>query len=624
MSRRDPMRGSRGARPQQPLPRRFRKLTIEPLEDRMMLAAGGSSQLPVAIVLGRTLATPATAATSTPAPSYFVGEVQNNQVTITYTVYNEQADTETGVLLTTTLEPGITLLGSSVTLDGTTTAQFPDQSGQNLAWSLQPIQGYDRESVAVTVGLPSPTPLQLDTGAHAYAMLDAGAVSASTPAATLKAGNVSNPALLASTPDANTTDPFIQEEAAALNYDPTQIFNFLHTQIGYNSYIGSVRGARGTLWSSAGNALDVASLGVALMRASGIPAQYVSGTLSYQQAQTLILSMFPASYQTVGYIPSGTTTSDPADDPQLLSETESHFWFQFDTGSGMTNADPLMPGATIGQTFTTSTGTFTEVPDAMREKTVIQLQAEIYSQASALFGGSGLTTTTVLDYTFNDVDLVGRPLTIGNIVNSNTTGGLVFSATTNTYSPYIQVGDVAYSSSHDQIIAGDDYQEFLTNFPLGSQILTGLFLDISLSGPQGQTQTYERALVDRIGYAARQGLAPVNVSVAPGGAPILTRLRRLHARCSGRTERSIARADLRGGCAKRPARLQQSRVSEPHSRPAGCGGARDESRGADCGHPRPGEHLPVDVGRRDSPDCESLADHGLLRAPSPGPGLVAE
>ncbi len=72
--------------------------------------------------------------------------------------------------------------------------------------------------------------------------------------------------LLVSTPDANTTDPFIQEEAAELNYDPTEIFDFLHTQIGYNSYIGSVRGARGTLWADAGNSLDVASLGIALLR----------------------------------------------------------------------------------------------------------------------------------------------------------------------------------------------------------------------------------------------------------------------------------------------------------------------------------------------------------------------
>ena len=368
---------------------RVHRLNFEFLEDRTMLDTGG---LPAAIVVGRTLATPLTAASATPSPSYFVGEVENNQVTITYTVYNEQADPETGVLLTDTLAPGVTIAGSS---------QQPDQSGQKLAWSLGTIQGYDRASVSITVNLPGASTLTLDTGASAYAMLDAGAVSATTPAATLQPGNVSDPSQLASTVDADTNDPFIQEEAAKLNYDPTQIFNFVHTQIVYNSYLGSVRGARGTLWSNAGNALDVASLGVALMRASGIPAQYVSGTLSQSQAQALILSMFPPSYQTVGYIPSGTQTSDPANDPQLLSETESHYWFQFDTGSGMTDADPLMPGATIGQIFTSSTGTFTAVPDDLEATTEITLTAEIYSQAGAIFGGllggTGLSTFNGFD-----------------------------------------------------------------------------------------------------------------------------------------------------------------------------------------------------------------------------------
>ena len=150
---------------------------FEWLEERMMLDAGGATLLPAAIVLGRTLATPSTAATSSPSPSYFVGEVENNQVTVTYTVYNEQANPETGVLLTTTLEPGVTIVGSAVTLDGTTTAQPPNQSGQNLAWSLAPIQGDDRESVALTVNLPvlstsATTPFAIDTGAHAYAMLE--------------------------------------------------------------------------------------------------------------------------------------------------------------------------------------------------------------------------------------------------------------------------------------------------------------------------------------------------------------------------------------------------------------------------------------------------------------------
>jgi uncharacterized membrane protein len=475
-----------------------------------MLAA--STGLPAALVLGRTLATPSTAATSTPSPSYFVGEVQNNQVTITYTVYNEQADPETGVLLTDTLEPGVTIASAS--------AQ-PDQSGQDLAWSLGTIQGYDRAGVSLTVNLPNATTLQLDTGAQAYATLDAGAVSASTPAATLQPGNVADPSLLASTPDANTTDPFIQNAAAALDYDPNQIFNFLHNQIGYNSYLGSVRGSRGTLWSGSGNSLDVASLGIALLRASGIPAQYVQGTLSQGDAQSLILSMFPAGYQTVGQVDSGVTTSDPADDSQLLTETEDHYWFQFNTGSGFQDADPLMPGATIGQTFTTSTGTFAEVADDLREKTEVQLNAEFYSPGIGGLGG-GLSTTTVLDQTFNDVDLVGHPLTVGNIVNQSSTG-FIFTTTTNTYSPYLEVSDEAYpGSGNDEVLRGTDYQEVLTNFPLGSQILTGLFLDITLSGPEGPSQDYESALVDRIGYAARQNGGSPQISVSPSDPPPLT------------------------------------------------------------------------------------------------------
>jgi transglutaminase-like putative cysteine protease len=476
----------------------------------------------------------------TPQPSIVVGRVlsyydvpdvqQNgNQLTITYTVYNESADSETGVLLTTTLEQGVTFLGSSVTVDGTTTTQLPDQDGQNLAWSLGTIQGDDYISVAVTVSVSNEalgtgltTPTQLDTGALAFATLDAGAVSASTPAATLSP-NAIDPELLASTVDADTNDPYIQEEAAALDYNAQNIFNFLRTQIGYNAYEGSLRGARGTLWSSAGNALDVASLGVALLRASGIQAQYVEGTLSETQAQTLILSMFLSSYQTVGYIPSGTTASNPEDDSQLIDETESHYWFEFDTGSGWVNADPLMAGAMIGQTFTTSTGTFTAVPQSLEATTEVQLVAEIYNTADAAFGLNALQDTTVLDQTFDDAELVGRPLTIGNFVAQSGIGA-IFTEVTNTYTPYIVVGDDALADSQlPDAIVGQPYQEVLTNFPLASQILTGLFLNVTLAGPGTTTQTFSQTVVDRIGYAARQGMgAPEDLSVSPSDPPIIS------------------------------------------------------------------------------------------------------
>src|SRR5581483_1803971 len=146
-----------------------------------------------------------------------------------------------------------------------------DRSGQNLAWSLGTIHGYDRASVSLTVTVPDPVPTQLDGGARAFGTLDAAAVTADTPAATLSTRTI--PAdQLAATPDANAADPFVQEEAAKLRYDPQAIFDYLNTDVGYESYTGSLRGARGTLWSAAGNSLDEASLGVALMRASGIPA----------------------------------------------------------------------------------------------------------------------------------------------------------------------------------------------------------------------------------------------------------------------------------------------------------------------------------------------------------------
>src|SRR5438270_19805 len=135
-------------------PRRRRKwygLLIEPLEPSVLLGSGQSALgLPPAIVVGRTLS------------SYFVGGVPNNQETITYTVYNEQANPVTGVLLTDTLQPGVTFQGAS---------QLPDQSGQDLAWSLGTIAGFGRASVELTVSLANPVPLQLDGVTRAFGTL---------------------------------------------------------------------------------------------------------------------------------------------------------------------------------------------------------------------------------------------------------------------------------------------------------------------------------------------------------------------------------------------------------------------------------------------------------------------
>jgi hypothetical protein len=73
--------------------------------------------------------------------------------------------------------------------------------------------------------------------------------------------------------------PEIKELARELDYNPVKIFEYVHNNIDYAPYYGSVKGAQETLWQKAGNDFDQASLLMALLRASGIPCRYVYGVV---------------------------------------------------------------------------------------------------------------------------------------------------------------------------------------------------------------------------------------------------------------------------------------------------------------------------------------------------------
>jgi hypothetical protein len=327
------------------------------------------------------------------------------------------------------------------------------------------------------------------------------------------------PRLQVGTSADDPTDPYIVNQAAALHNDPQQMFAFVRDQIGYQAYSGSLRGARGTLWSKAGNALDRASLLVALLRASGFTAQYVQGTLSTAQAQTLILAMFQGQYRVLGCPPAGSALADPANDPNLQALAGDHYWVQYSsaTAGPFTNADTAFPTAQLGQTFGTALNTSTSVPFSEEIFVTISENAEIFSPASAALAGNGISTSTVLSQDFLTTDLIGKPVSIGQFVNSVNLGS-VLSSSTNTYSPYLIVGGDPANPSGDQVIRGTDFQEVVTNFPLGSQILTGLFAQIIITSA-GTSQTFNQTLLDRIGFAARQGgTSPMNVAAGTGPA----------------------------------------------------------------------------------------------------------
>lgn len=309
--------------------------------------------------------------------------------------------------------------------------------------------------------------------------------------------------LLASTPEFDLADPYLVEKATELGNDPQRIFAFVRDAIGFESYVGSLRGARGALWSNAGNALDQASLLVALLRIAGIPTRYAQGTLAKAQAQELIASMFlPAPYRVVGFVPDDAEKSDPVNDPALIAEAQAHFWVEFQQGGAFIAADPAFRSASLGQTFTAATGQFAVVPDGLRHKVRVWLEAE--TEGGAL--NPELARQTVLDHSFTAAELVGKPLSLGHFVNSSAQGGLIGVNYSHTYSPYLLVGQNDGDISDDPLIRGEDYQELISSIfgSLARQVLTGVFLHMEVIQPGGQTESFERALVDRIGYAARQ------------------------------------------------------------------------------------------------------------------------
>ena len=319
-------------------------------------------------------------------------------------------------------------------------------------------------------------------------------------------------------------DPYIIAEATALGNNPSQIFAFVRDKVAITSYVGSVRGARGTLWAMAGNMLDRASLLVALLGAAGFTAIYEHVNIANVDStvyHNIINRLVPQPSQLLGCIPPNTNLYDPNVIGPAQGGTQDYYWVEY--GPSNIPLDPNIPGAQPGQSFQTpdSSSGFTTVPQNLRQEVTIKINAEIYNQASSLFG-FGPSTTTVLTQTYDASALVGNVITAGNFVTGSGGGALDLTATTFTYTPYILIGSGGPDVSQDSIVTGTPYQEFFTNFPLSSQILTGLFLEIDADNVTYQQTAYTHTIFDRLGPAARQGNASVQLNLPPTPAPAVT------------------------------------------------------------------------------------------------------
>ncbi|HYO11933.1 MAG TPA: transglutaminase-like domain-containing protein [Thermoanaerobaculia bacterium] len=92
------------------------------------------------------------------------------------------------------------------------------------------------------------------------------------------------PGDLAETPDVRLT-PGVRALADSLGGEPRAIYNWVRRTIRFVPTFGSIQGSEGCRLSRECNAHDTASLLIALLRASGVPARYVTGRLEVDPAR---------------------------------------------------------------------------------------------------------------------------------------------------------------------------------------------------------------------------------------------------------------------------------------------------------------------------------------------------
>lgn len=95
------------------------------------------------------------------------------------------------------------------------------------------------------------------------------------------------PRLCQHNPCARRLTPALRAKAQELGHNPVAIFNWVRNTIEYIPTWGAIQSAQDTLDKQRGNAIDIASLQIALLRASNIPARYQFGTVDIPAAQAM-------------------------------------------------------------------------------------------------------------------------------------------------------------------------------------------------------------------------------------------------------------------------------------------------------------------------------------------------
>ena len=137
---------------------------------------------------------------------------------------------------------------SSDLLDAAPTA---DQDGDRFVVNLGDVPPLGTAQAVLRLSAPGALAdfTDLDSGLQAFGNWQGRPVEGSAAPISLAPSGFAQ--WLVCTVDANCGDRYVLLQTAALEGDPAALFQFVRG-LGYEAYVGSLRGARGTLWSEAG------------------------------------------------------------------------------------------------------------------------------------------------------------------------------------------------------------------------------------------------------------------------------------------------------------------------------------------------------------------------------------
>jgi hypothetical protein len=364
--------------------------------------------------------------------------------------------------------------------------------------------------------------------------------------------------------------PTVADRAADLRYDLNAIFRFVADEVEYDPYAGALRGANGTNWGLAGNAVDQASLLAALLDEALVETRFVFGELSDGAAERLLastrqdeaparakaarvlappppatdaqtLALTPEEESLAKALPAARQAFKDRIDRQLEEEVSvvedalasagitlpapvvelpererrRHAWVQYADGPLWIDLDPSIPGSQLGDVHATVLETHERLPDEEHHWITIRLVADqIVSGAPA--------RSELLTFEAPSGNLVGVPITLlhPEAEMLKATGVAITGALTGmvNHVPALVVGNQWFQGKPVTFATGGGALDALSvDGDAGATAegdTLGEWLEIDLKTPQGERRIV-REIFDRVGYAQRQVVTVDLAKVAP-------------------------------------------------------------------------------------------------------------